>query len=65
MLKIIIIFKIMSQLSLSDFLKDRCGFKENIYADVYYKLTEQGIDSVEMLFELSSKDLKEINLSKI
>jgi hypothetical protein len=43
----------MSELSLNDFLKDRCGFKENIFADVNFKLTEQGIDSVEMLYDLS------------
>ncbi len=55
----------MSQLSLTDFLKDRCGFKDNVIADVNFKLTEQGIDSIEMLFDLSIEDLQEINLSKI
>jgi hypothetical protein len=55
----------MSQLSLNNFLKDSCGFKENVIADVSFKLTEQGIDSVEMLFDLSIEDLQEINLSKI
>jgi hypothetical protein len=47
----------MSQLTLTEFLKDKCGFKENVLADVYSKLTEQGIDTVDMLFDLSVEDL--------
>lgn len=54
----------MSQVILTDFLKT-CGFKEDVFADVLFKLTDEGIDSVEILLELTIEDLQSIKLSKV
>jgi hypothetical protein len=42
---------------LTDFLKEKCKFKENVFADVYSKLDEHGIETVDELFDLSVENL--------